>query len=980
MTQMTWCTKLAAKIAVFLGMLVGAADLSSAQVERELFQNGGDYLIVEFLDDDLVHFELSAIGPPPALSLPLYTTPMVEKTDYTGPSSYQRIGDAMETAEIRVVVDSASLAVTVTDISKNPELTLSTFFPWNIAQPWKGIQITPESFTHIYGLGQKFYTYDSADGDWVGRTRSPGPFGNEMASWDNGATGNTQFPVAYMAGQGNDAYALFMDNKYRQEWNFQTQPFRAEMWGDWLRWYVLTGDDLKDLRRDYMQLTGRPPVPPKKAFGLWVSEYGYDNWAEMDDKLATLISNEFPVDGFVLDLQWFGGVQPNDYTQMGSLTWDTTNFPNPAGKISDLDASYGVGVVVIEESYIGKALSAHTQMAARGYLAEDSFGSPIYLTSNPWWGTGGYIDWSNESGADFWHDWKREPLILDGILGHWTDLGEPEMYDGNAYYDGIEGDHKPLDRHADVHNLYNLLWSKSIWEGYARHGHNRRPWILSRSGTAGSQRYGVAMWSGDIAGKLSSLTTHMNSQMHLSLSGVDYYGADVGGFHRQSMSQNELDDMYTQWFANACLLDVPLRPHVNNLDGQKETAPDRIGDLEANRDNVRLRYALIPYVYSLAYEAYLNGEPLFPPLVYHFQDDQSVRTIGSQKMLGPHLLMKTVSSPFATSAQIYLPAGTWVDFHSNSWLQSAGQTVTVSCAPNGRFQLPLFARAGAIVPQMVVDQHTANALGLRRNGSSIDDLVVFVVPGSDETRFTLYEDDGVSVAYRQGEFRQTLITQHATGARVEVEIAAAAGTYTGAPLSRDSLIELKYSAGSLPYEQVTLNGAPLMRHLTQAAFEAAASGWFDTGDGKVLAKSGVIDVGDAKIFRFDGTLRAQAHTISAAGGGVIDLYADAGAGNAARTYIILGSMSGVTPGFPLPGGLATLPLNWDFFTDYVKARLNTPLFGNFMRPLSAAGQGTGTLDVPSIPAQYIGSTLSFAYCLASPFDFASNPVAIEVTP
>lgn len=949
-----------------------------SQVQRELFQSGGDYLIVEFLDDDLVHFELSAIGPPPPLTEPLYSTPMVAKTDYAGSAQYWKAGNTMETGDIRVVVDPATLAATVTDITKTPALVLSTFSPWNISQAWKGIEFTPESFTHIYGLGQIFYTYNSADGDWVGRKRYCGPYGNVMSSWDNGATGNTQVPVAYMVGQGKQSYAIFMDNKYRQEWDFQTNPYTAQMYGDWLRWYVMTGDDLQDLRRDYMELTGRPPVPPKKAFGLWVSEYGYDEWAEMDDKLATLVVNEFPVDGFVLDLQWFGGIQPNIYTQMGSLSWDLVNFPDPAGKMADLESTSGIGIMVIEESYIGQALNEHAQMAARGYLAEDYWGDPIFLTSNPWWGMGGYIDWTCEEGADFWHDWKREPLIQDGVMGHWTDLGEPEMYDGNAYYDGIKGDHKPLDRHADIHNLYNLLWNRSIWEGYLRNGRLERPWILSRSGTAGSQRYGVNMWSGDIAGNLSSLTTHMNAQMHLSMSGIDYYGSDIGGFHRQPMGQSELDDMYTQWFANGCLFDIPLRPHVNNLDGTKETAPDRIGDLEANRANLRQRYSLIPYLYSLAYRAHLAGDPVFPPPVYLFQADPNVREMGSHKMIGPHLLMRVVSYPFASSTVVYLPAGTWINFNSGTWHESNGEFIAVSCKPNNRFQLPLFARSGAIIPRMSVDSQTGNALGFRRDGSVLDDLIVYVMPGESATEFTLYEDDGTTTAYLSGEYRETLLSQSGSDMPVKVRIEAAAGSYNGAPLVRDNVIELAY-AGEMPYQAVLLNGSMLDRHISQAAFDAAQSGWYGRGDGIVLAKSGLMSVEERKNFVFAGSLNADRHQIPAAAGGTVEFTLAAGTGNTNRSYIIAGSRSGTEPGTPLPGGLATIPLNRDAFTDFVLDRLNTNLFADFSGTLDSSGNAVARFNAPAKP-ELAGTTLYFAYALKKPWDFASNPVAIEIIP
>lgn len=819
-----------------------------AVVERESFSSGGNYLVVEFLDDDLVHFELSSVGAAPSLSNPLYTSPTIKKTDYSGPSTYSKTGSTMETSDIRVVVNTSTLAVTVIDKTKS-DLVLTTFSPKNLTATWKGLDITPESFTHAYGLGQKFYDQNQANGDLVGRIRNAGPFGNVMAGWDGGATGNTQFPIVYFAGSGNNSYGLFMDNNYKQEWNFTGNPWTAEMWGDWLRWYVMTGEDLQDIRKDYMELTGTPPMPPKQAFGMWLSEYGYDNWSEMDSKINTLKSNQFPLDGIVLDLQWFGGITGDDNTQMGSLTWDTVNFTNPVGKIADLKNNEGIGIVAIEESYIGKNLQSHTDLANQGYLAKDGSGNPIYLTSNPWWGKGGYIDWTNPNAGSFWHNNKREALINDGIIGHWTDLGEPEMYDSSALYHGVQGDYNPMDGHADVHNLYNLYWSESIYDGYKANSRTERPWILSRSGTSGSQRYGVFMWSGDIGGNLSSLNTHLNAQMHMSMSGLDYYGADIGGFHRQGMSESMLNEMYTVWFAHATLLDVPVRPHVENLCNCKEAAPDRIGDLQTNLENLRFRYELTPYYYSLAHRAYQFGEPLFPPMVYYFQSDSNVHEMGDQKMIGENLMVKTAAAHGVTSTSVYLPAGTWINYRTHTWHDTTGTTLSgVATTENGKFKLPLFARSGAIFPQAFVDNQTANVLGKRRDGSTRSELIVKVFADTTASDFMLYEDEGKNVSYESGDIRTTLISQQQVNDDVTVTIAAASGTYSGAVSSRANVVKLVVNNAEAA--SVTLNGSALAQHTTQSAFDVANSGWFNAGSNLIYAKSGDLSVTTAKTFVF----------------------------------------------------------------------------------------------------------------------------------
>jgi alpha-glucosidase len=242
------------------------------------------------------------------------------------------------------------------------------------------------------------------------------------------------------------------------------------------------------------------------------------------------------------------------------------------------------------------------------------------------------IDWSDPAAGAWIHDNRRFPnLVRKGVVAHWTDLGEPESFRREGCYDGVETTASGRkNEHSDIHNLYNLLWNKSIWDGYVAHQgeadlqgrSNQRPFIVTRSGAAGTQRFGAAMWSGDIPSSLRALAAHANAQLHMAFSGIDYYGADIGGFRREALPYNDKQgryrgyesELYTQWFANGAWFDVPVRPHTDNefvtVQPPYQTAPDRVGKKLSNLANLRQRYELIPYCYSLAYRAYLFGEPL----------------------------------------------------------------------------------------------------------------------------------------------------------------------------------------------------------------------------------------------------------------------------------------------------------------------------------------------------------------------------------
>ncbi len=842
------CLRVAVAVAL-LGIMAAETHSVRRRIHRIAFTAPEKHLIMEFLDDDLLHFELAA-GRGPSADEPIYTTPMIFKTNYPGPRQFARSGaegHILETAEMKVIVDRRRLCLTVIDKTKNLELT--TLCPHDLHRRWKGLTLAPNGMRHVYGLGEQFVAPGSPDGDWVGRVRVSGNTeGNALVPFEGGAVENAQFPILYALGRDYENYALFLDDVYKQRWDFTGRPWRVNTWNDQIRGYLMTGPNLLDLRRDYMELVGRPPVPPKKMFGLWISEYGFDDWAELEEKLRSLRANRFPVDGFILDLQWFGGITPNsDHTRMGTLAWDTTHFPHPAATIARLRDTQGIGLILIEESYIGRALPEHELMERKGYLVKDCQGcGATYIAKNPWWGKGGMIDWTNDAAGDYWHDWKRQPLIEMGILGHWTDLGEPEAYNRWAWYYGFPelGKHA----HVDVHNLYNFKWSESIFRGRRRHGVTGRPFILSRSGAPGSQRFGVSMWSGDIGSNVKSLAAHLNVHLHMSFSGIDYFGADIGGFHREALD-GDLHQLYTRWFAIGAALDVPVRPHTENLCNCKETAPDRIGDRASNLANLRLRYALSPYLYSLAHRAYLYGEPVMPPLVFYYQTDTNVRKMGRERLIGRDLLVVTVTRYGRSKCDVYLPAGTWIRYHTNEWFHSDGQWFRgIPVLVNGRFTLPLFARAGAIIPEMYVDEQTMNIMGRRRDGRRHDELRVRVYAHRSPSQFTLYEDDGETIAYQRGAVRTTVISQRQMDDRVVVTVRGASGTYAGAPARRDTIVKLIVEKRDV--EQVSVNGEPLPSYETRQAFAAAHRGWFKAGPHVIIAKSGPVAVKRTKRFIF----------------------------------------------------------------------------------------------------------------------------------
>ena len=753
----------------------GTIDLGpSPQVLK--FSKGGDSVQAVFVGPDTVWIEYGR-GEPSSLQNGLPTSQMLDASAKINvlsekPTLKESSADLVlstATADLKVFKDS--LCAEILPKAKPAPLSQATsasksflLCPHRLAQPLKTLSFAAPDVQSIFGLGQYFRNPQTADGSLLGQTIKPGPFGNELRGFSGGANSTIQFPGLTVNTRSGSSFFTIFDNVYRQEWGFGPRSTDSDTgwgvstYGEKLRVFASLPQSPQVTRSSFMEFLGRPPVPPRKMFGLWLSEFGYDNWDEVFRKEKELKDAEIPVDGMVLDLQWFGGEFFGQRRRMGTLQFDDVNFPLAPQRILELN-DRGVGLMTVEESYIDEKLKEHSDLAARGFMVKgcETCG-PSRITQNPWWGIGGMLDWSQPAAGAYWHKEKRKPLADLGIIGHWTDLGEPEMYDPQGWYKGDAALRAPQDPelhgHADYHNLYAMLWSKSISDGYKKETPQQRNFILTRSGTLGIQRYGAALWSGDIGANLGALKAQFNSQSQMFYSGVDYYGSDIGGFHRYSLD-GDLNSLYTQWMAQSSLLDFPVRPHAWNTDNSHETSPAKVGHLPSNKANLELRYQLFPYYYSLAHELSRKGTPLVAPPSFYYPLDPVLAEIGHQKMIGPFLLTGLVADYNGFQRSFYFPKDDWFDFRTGEFLLESDKVAvkksgtwkpSVSTVSElGNFELPLYARDGALVPMSPLRSLHAHA-SLPKDLLAESGLRLRVFPRSGEgtSQFTLSEDDGWS--------------------------------------------------------------------------------------------------------------------------------------------------------------------------------------------------------------------------------------------
>lgn len=540
---------------------------------------------------------------------------------------------------------------------------------------------------------------------------------------------------------------------------------RADAWsydiaGGELTYYVMTGTSYQDLIDLYTSLTGRPTLPPRWTLGYLQSKFGYQNESEALTTAWVLRTLGIPADGLVLDLYWFN--------RMGDLTWNTTAFPDPAAMIAEL-RTLGLKTIVITEPYVTEVSGLYGEGQSFGHFAKNAGGSTRLVPN--WWScncNAALVDLTSPAARAWW--WGKHPAFLDaGVAALWTDLGEPEAHPADMVHH--------LGGASRIHNLYNLLWSRTVAEGWAAYRPNERLFNLTRSGWAGSQRYGTALWSGDVSKSFGGLSAQRAMMLNAGLSGLGSFHSDIGGF----CCGTSPAELYIRWMQFGAFAPI-MRAHGTG----GPTEPWGFGDqaLAIARDLIRLRYQLIPYWYTLAFEQSVTGMPPVRPLFLLDPDDPSLSNELRAWSVGQDLIVAPVTQDGARSVTFRLPAGAWVDWWTGTRF-SGGREVNVG-APLDR--VPLFVRSGSIVPLAPVMPWS--------DERPLDTLTFVLHPDAARSASTaVYEDDGISLQYRSGAFNQTSIEQTWTvfnGQPAMVfQLTSEGGSYAGKPSVRTVIFDVR---------------------------------------------------------------------------------------------------------------------------------------------------------------------------------------------
>ena len=602
-------------------------------------------------------------------------------------------------------------------------------------------------------------------------------------------------------------------NIVRLLWKPPVSNRTTSLWSqvaDGVDYYFVYGPELDDVVGGYRQLTGKATMLPLWAYGFWQCREHYKTSQEITDVLKGYRDRSAPIDNIVQDWQYW--VED----QWGSHQFDTSRYPDPAGLVKTIHDTYHARLMISVWPKFYTTTANYTALNAKGYVytpnvTEGKVDFVGYVFTF-------YDAFSSGARAMYWSQMNTALFSL-GMDAWWMDATEPEIVEGP--FTSIASQISTNQTHMNptalgsgsrMLNAYALVNSQAVYEGQRAAAPNQRVFILTRNGFAGQQRYSAATWSGDISSTWTAMRKQIPAGLGFSVSGMPYWTLDSGGFavpDRFATSSPaaadlaEWRELNTRWFEYATFLPL-MRVHgqapvreIWQFGGDTSTAYAAMLKFD------KLRYRMLPYVYSLAGAVTQRAGTIMRPLVMDFRTDTTAREIGDAYMFGPAFLVAPVTTYQATTRSVYLPStpGGWYLFWTGA---TAAGGATVS-APAPLDAMPVYVRAGSILPLGPDLQYTAE--------KPADPITLFVYAGADGA-FTLYEDQGTTNDYETAAFAE--IPLKWTDATKTLTIGARTGSFTGMLSSRTFQVvriasgkAVGYPSTATPDKTVTYTGAAM---------------------------------------------------------------------------------------------------------------------------------------------------------------------------
>jgi alpha-glucosidase len=678
---------------------------------------------------------------------------------FTGPTSL-----AVDNAAARLSITTAALALEVSGASCSVVIRdRAGALLWQESSPYRGDAAGAVSLGRKLDDGERIYGLGEKTGVSERRGRSFEMWNSDPAWTDpTGQYRNVSDPI-YQSNpfflsmrKGGRATGALLANTHRT--TFDVGKTTADslvvsaVAGD-VDLYFFDGPSPADVVERYTRLVGRPFLPPLWSLGYHQSRWSYTPAARVEAIGAELRKRELPADGLWLDIDYMDGFR--------DFTWNPSTFPDPAGLLGRLSAQ-GFKVTAILDPGVksepGGQYRAYNAGIADKHFIMGSDQNPV--VREVWPGASVFPDFTSARTRKWWGDLVGE-WTASGLAGVWVDMNEPAVFtkDGFPLDARVDGEGKSTS-FAEAKNVYAHLMARATYEGLRRASPNARPFVLTRAGFSGVQRY-AAVWTGDAESTWEHLAMTPSMLAGMGVSGLAFVGSDIGGF-----SGSPAPELYGRWFELGSLSPF-FRSHVAT--GTPDQEPWSFGaEVESvARRMLALRYSLLPYWYGAAVTASRTGTPIVRPVWFEFPNDEQAYARDDEFFIGSSLLAAPVTAANLTARDVYLPPGTFYDFYTGAAYQGP---VTVNMpAPLGR--IPLFVRAGAVLPMQDVIAH----VGAPSNGKKY--LDVFPDAPGSKSSWDLYEDDGSTMAYATGAFATTTVSTAVTAAGLELDVASPAGAF-----------------------------------------------------------------------------------------------------------------------------------------------------------------------------------------------------------
>lgn len=521
-------------------------------------------------------------------------------------------------------------------------------------------------------------------------------------------------------------YGVFLDNCHHTTVNFGASSRRCSWFAvdnGSLNYYLIAGDSIADIVKNYAKLTGKIQMPPKWSLGFQQCRYSYYPDHEVKQLAQTFRDKQIPADVIYFDIHYMDKYK--------AFTFDPENFSNPKGLMKQLNKQ-GFKVVCIVDPGIKseKGYDAYES----GVKADVYIKHPddTYYEGEVWPGWSCFPDFTSEKGRNWWAN-ELKFYQQNGVPGIWNDMNEPATW-GQCLPSNINFDYEGLGAtHKSARNVYGMQMARASFEGMKKHLKGKRPFILTRAGYSGIQRY-AAVWTGDNISSDEHMMLSVRMLLSMGLAGVPYAGSDIGGFAEECTSA-----LYARWISIGAFQPM-FRAHsmVNTRDAEPWSFGEEAEKIA--RNYIGLRYKLMPYLYSAMYEAAQTGMPLMRPLVMDYSDRPEVLSsdFEHQHLFGHGILVIPALST-ETYKKAFLPKGDWYYLYTDTKIRG-NKTVPVECP---LYELPLFVKAGAIIPMQSLVQNTSE----QHDGT----LRLHIYKGPNNS-YELYEDDGDTYAHETGAY------------------------------------------------------------------------------------------------------------------------------------------------------------------------------------------------------------------------------------